>query len=1065
MVAGAVASTSGVTAAWRTALVDTACLPRQAQQQQLQSARRGKVRQAVARAVPVYAVATRIDSNRSSSLGSSSGLDFGWTADEGGSALVQAGGQDGLAPGGQRVMELVGAWDELMSRLSPEHHYGPAAQTLLEALKLAVAALQGTPPLEGGRPRIARALAIAGILADMQMDMVVIATGVLLEAAKTGLVTLPLVEQRVGVDIAALLHDSLRVKDVPRRADSYDDDAAQALRDYCLAFHDIRAVWVELAARVDTMRHVHLLPLYRQQIAALETIQVYAPLAHALGTLEFIPDLEDAALKVLFPESYASLKEWYDADASHHRLLLEDTRQQLETLIAQDPVLGELVESFSVRARCKSLLSTMKKLLRGKQPDEVYDRLGIRVTLKPCASTNTDHEAAGIEACYRVQDIAHATWPPEPARSKDYIARPKRNGYQSLHSTITVDETLMELQVRTEAMDSLAEGGAAAHSAYKAMLDPEQAQRLRVLSEFAAEVAASRSRSLAQTDSARGLEEHLADQMFRLFDKNGDGVISLGEFREVMAELSSGGSSDDQSADAAQLMQLVDANSDGTVNWEEFYNFRRQVGVLRKLPDVDRTYRQRLGRRMQGLDQTVHAESAAQVTSVAEVASDDFAQLEEIWQSPDVAERPIEVDLAASPVYIGVDEEEDSRIEDDDATNQGTSTSAPDATELRQKARILYLAGQVDRARDTLDHCVQLFPLDGQALTQWATLERRSNDFVKARALFNKATRAFRASNDLGGCSAATKSWAIMESHLGNHSTAARLMEEALNAAIAFRGVAGVRSNPHEVVTVLSAWAATARRCKSPNVSPRELLQRASALEPSNVVVLHAWADLEASEGDLDRARELFRRCARVAPTDARVWQSWGRMEARCGDIARARQLFQQGLDAKPNNCYILHAWAVAEAAVGNAEAARELFKRSVTIDPANAPSWQAWGRLEADTGNYVQARELFSQGLAADPESVHCLQAAAHLERKAGDLSAARRLLQKAVHLQPENAAILTEWGVLENSHGDKPTAEALFARARRIDSTLPPKPGKKHGGKRRRRRRPAAAKQDKVV
>jgi GTP pyrophosphokinase len=146
--------------------------------------------------------------------------------------------------------------------------------------------------------------------------------------------------------------------------------------------------------------------------------------------------------------------------------------------LGKDPEMNSLIETVKISGRCKSQYSTMKKLLRdGRLPEEVFDVLGLRVILVPKEDTSKENCA---RACYRTLEIATTLWKEVPGRLKDYIAKPKKNGYASLHLAVTLSNRgnwspLMEIQIRTAEMDAMAEGGLASHSLYKGGLtDPEQ---------------------------------------------------------------------------------------------------------------------------------------------------------------------------------------------------------------------------------------------------------------------------------------------------------------------------------------------------------------------------------------------------------------------------------------------------------------------------------------------------------------------------------------------------------------------------------------------------------------
>lgn len=311
------------------------------------------------------------------------------------------------------------------------------------------------------------------------MDAEVISAGILREVLEAGEITLYEIRDEIGAGTAHLLHESLRVKNIPSRIDVLDDDNAAALRKFCLTYYDIRALILDLALKLDMMRHLHYLPRYKQQILSLEVMKIYAPLAHAVGTNYLSLELEDLSFQYLFPYSYLYVDTWLRSHETGGRSIIDIYKEELLQALKADPLLAELVDDISVKGRYKSRYSTMKKLLKdGRKPEDVNDVLGLRVILNPKPGDGALD--AGERACYRTQLIIQSTWKEIPNRTKDYIARPKPNGYKSLHMAVDVSDNgrtrpLMEIQIRTTQMDRFAVGGTASHSLYKAGLtDPEE---------------------------------------------------------------------------------------------------------------------------------------------------------------------------------------------------------------------------------------------------------------------------------------------------------------------------------------------------------------------------------------------------------------------------------------------------------------------------------------------------------------------------------------------------------------------------------------------------------------
>lgn len=500
-------------------------------------------------------------------------------------------------PGGKMVVELVAAWNDLTDRMNPIS--SKSSELLLKALKITIPLLQGLPCGEDGRPPLSKALSVACILADLQVEAEVIVVCLLRELLEAGAISRHEINLQLGRGITHLLHDCLRVKKIPTRVDILDDDNAYALRKFCLAYHDIRAVIVEVAARLDMMRHSKHLPKYCQQTLALDVMQVYAPLAHAIGTGSLSLELEDLAFQSLFPNSYSFVDTWLRNHGTWGEAILNEYRCQLFEALKKDYELEKMVDKISIQGRYKSHFSTMKKLLKdGRKPEEVYDILGLRVVLNP--RPGKDAQEIGRKVCYRAREVIQSLWKEVPQRMKDYIAKPKKNGYESLHLTIDLNDSnfespSMEIQIRTAEMDAKAVGGDASHGLYKGGLtDPEQVKQLKAIMMAAADLAAFHFQGLPKR-SSKGSTMHndMKSRIFKLFDKNQDGLISMEELKEMMEELGA------NKEDAQELMQLVDANSDGSLSSEEFSEFQKRVRIFQNLDGIDEQCSRQLGEKLQ----------------------------------------------------------------------------------------------------------------------------------------------------------------------------------------------------------------------------------------------------------------------------------------------------------------------------------------------------------------------------------------------------------------------------------------------------------------------------------
>jgi guanosine-3',5'-bis(diphosphate) 3'-pyrophosphohydrolase len=301
-----------------------------------------------------------------------------------------------------------------------------------------------------GEPYITHPLAVAHILADMQMDLVCLQAGLLHDVLEDTSAKLEEVKTQFGEDVARCLDGVTKLSKISLA--NREDRQAESLRKMLLAMTtDIRVVIVKLADRLHNMRTIGSLPRERQEAIAQETLDIYAPIAHRLGMGKVRGELEDLAFQTLQPEAAADLLREIDSKRQEYEEWLAQLQTQIDQKLAREGIPAR------VDGRVKRAYSVYQKLKRQRITlDQVYDILAVRII--------TD----SVKNCYAALGVIHNEWHPIPGRIKDFIAMPRPNLYQSLHtSVIGPGGVTFEVQIRTEEMHKIAEEGIAAHWKYK----------------------------------------------------------------------------------------------------------------------------------------------------------------------------------------------------------------------------------------------------------------------------------------------------------------------------------------------------------------------------------------------------------------------------------------------------------------------------------------------------------------------------------------------------------------------------------------------------------------------
>ena len=362
---------------------------------------------------------------------------------------------------------------------------------------------------KSGEPYIIHPLGVATILAELQMDETTLAAAFLHDVVEDTETTLDQLKEMFGVKVADLVDGVTKLGKIEYI--SKEDQQIENYRKMFLAMaKDIRVIMIKLADRLHNMRTMKYMPVHKQQSISRETMEVYAPLAHRLGIYTIKWELEDLAFRYMEPEIYYDLVEQVKVKRREREAMIHEAMAEIKEHLDEQHIKCE------IQGRPKNFYSIYKKMQRDhKELSEIYDLLAIRVLVDTVAD------------CYGTLGVVHSLWRPIPGRVKDYIAVPKSNMYQSLHTTVIGHEGIpFEVQIRTREMDRNAEYGIAAHWKYKAGITAASSDRLDERLAWVRQLLESQRSSIDATDLLSDIKSDLLPEEVFAFTPRGD-VINL----------------------------------------------------------------------------------------------------------------------------------------------------------------------------------------------------------------------------------------------------------------------------------------------------------------------------------------------------------------------------------------------------------------------------------------------------------------------------------------------------------------------------------------------------------
>ena len=375
-------------------------------------------------------------------------------------------------------------------------------EIISEAYKFAKKAHDGQVR-KNGEPQIVHSLTVAGICSDLNVDAITIIAALLHETYSLSDISLDIIENKFGETVKIIIDNLSKLKRL-KLTDNNESSSIYLRKVLVGISEDVRVLIIKLADRLHNMRTADALPEDKRKQKINETMEVLIPIAHRLGINSIKSELEDLCLKYGKPDVYEEILEKLDDSRENLANSLEEMKNSISEIMIEHGI------EFEIKARVKSVHSIYKKLSAGKKWSEIYDILAMRLIVP----TESD--------CYLAVGLIHSKYRAIPKRFKDYIAMPKENMYQSIHTGVFgIDGHIFEIQIRTPEMDEIAEHGIASHWSYKERGKPIQAIMEQKLEMFR-NIIDSNIEEQSDEIFARNMKEEFLKEQIYVFTPKGD---------------------------------------------------------------------------------------------------------------------------------------------------------------------------------------------------------------------------------------------------------------------------------------------------------------------------------------------------------------------------------------------------------------------------------------------------------------------------------------------------------------------------------------------------------------